>query len=63
VPINSIHGAFFAMDVSDLVRHLLLLLDSGFIKNAVPSREKLGNYYFLTPEGILYYRRISDQKS
>jgi hypothetical protein len=58
VMIYDVHHSFRDMDVSDLVPHLGVLLDSGLIRNARPTREKISNMYLLTPEGLAYYRNI-----
>lgn len=57
VTIGTIHHAFSAMDVRDLVGHLLALLESGLIENAGKATEKIGNTFVITHQGIDYYNR------
>ncbi len=57
VTIGAIHHSFSAMDVRDLVKHLLVLLDAGLIENAGKATEKIGNTFVITPEGIEYCNR------
>jgi hypothetical protein len=57
VTIGALHGTFSDMNVSDLVKHLVVLLEEGLIKNAGRSREKISNTYVLTPEGLRYLDR------
>jgi hypothetical protein len=59
VTIAAVHHTFSDMDVSVLVRHLEVLLDRGFIGNARPTREKIGNTYVLTPGGQDHYHRTA----
>jgi hypothetical protein len=57
VTIGAIHHAFSDMDVRDLVKHLLVLLDAGLIANAGKTTEKIGNTFVITSKGIDYYNR------
>jgi len=57
VLITEVHHSFSNMDVSDLVLHLGVLLDTGLIRNARQTREKVSNMYVITPEGLQYYHR------
>ena len=57
VTISAIHHTFRAMDVSDLVGHLLVLLDRGLIENYRPTTGRIGNTVVLTHQGILYCSR------
>jgi DNA-binding MarR family transcriptional regulator len=59
VTISAIHATFSDMDVSDLVLHLGGLIDNGLIKNAQPTKERIGNTYVITPDGFDYYNRNS----
>jgi len=61
VTIGALHHTFSDMDVSDLVKHLVGLLDKGLIKNVGQSREKIGNTYVMTPEGIGYLDRNGEK--
>lgn len=54
VTISAIHRTFADMDVRDLVGHLGILIDTGLIANARPAREKIGNEYRMTADGIAY---------
>ncbi len=56
VLITDVHHSFSDMDVSDLVPCLVSLLDSGLIRNARPTKEKVSNMYVLTEAGLEYYR-------
>ncbi|MFA7304288.1 MAG: hypothetical protein WC015_07255 [Methanoregula sp.] len=55
VTISAIHGTFSNMNVSDLVRHLEILIKYRFIDNAQKTTERLSNTFVITPEGIKYY--------
>jgi hypothetical protein len=57
VTISAVHHSFADMDVSELVPHLGVLLESGLIRNARPTKEKISNMYLITPEGSECYRR------
>ncbi|MDD1694330.1 MAG: hypothetical protein LUQ71_06355 [Methanoregula sp.] len=57
VTISAVHHAFSDMDVSDLVLHLLVLLESGLIENTGKTTEKIGNTFVITLKGIDYYNR------
>jgi len=59
VTIGAIHHSFSAMDVRDLVGHLLVLLDAGLIENSGKAIEKIGNTFVITPQGIDYCKRKS----
>jgi hypothetical protein len=59
VTIGAIHHSFSAMDVRDLVGHLLVLLDTGLIENYGESTEKIGNTFVITLQGIDYCNRKS----
>jgi len=63
VTIGAIHHSFTDMDVSALVRHLSGLLDCGLIANARPGKERIGNTYLITPEGIAYLGRHAGDQS
>jgi len=63
VIISSVHHSFPDMDVSELVPHLGVLLESGLIRNARPTQEKISNMYVLTPEGLTYYHRNGKKSS
>lgn len=63
VTIGAIHHSFTDMDVSALVRHLGILFDNGLIANARPAREKLGNTFFITAEGMDEYHRHTGNRS
>jgi DNA-binding MarR family transcriptional regulator len=63
VLISDVHHSFSDMDVSDLVLHLGILLDRGFIRNARPTTEKVSNMYVVTPEGLQYYQQIIKKNS
>jgi len=54
VLITDVHHSFSDMNVSDLVLHLGVLLDTGLIRNARQTREKVSNMYVVTPEGLEY---------
>ena len=56
VTISAIHHAFTDMDVSDLVLHLGILLETGLIVNARPTRERIGNAFAITAEGMECHR-------
>lgn len=57
VTIGAIHHAFSDMDVRDLVKHLLALMESGLIENAAKTQEKIGNTFVITQKGIDYCNR------
>jgi hypothetical protein len=62
VTIGTLHHTFSDMDVSELVKHLLVLLDKGLINNAGQSREKISNTYVMTQEGIDCCTRIIEKR-
>jgi DNA-binding MarR family transcriptional regulator len=57
VTISALHGTFSDMDVRDLVEHLGVLIDRGFIENAGKPTGRIGNTYVLTPNGGDYYNQ------
>jgi len=57
VTISALHGTFSNMDVRDLVEHLGVLIDRGFIENAGNPTGRIGNTYVLTQKGRDYCSR------